>query len=296
MITLPSILRALLLTALTSFTGALAAATPAQVEGAAVAAARAVDGTIVACPETFRNFTESRRCVRVPGEPEEIKARLNRSLGAALVSAWRAQSNPIYSYNYLRSAGEFVGIVAGPAARDGKSTLLVFDAVPDRADLRRDEESVRIVPQPREESQASTPAPGTVTPSASPSGSSPAQPGASTGAANRETPGAAAGAGTVPAARAASPRLTFARPLVLREPRLNGEDVRAVQNRLMDVAGMARGAGGDGWYGPVTSATVRAFQAANALPVTGMVDRTTWERLFSPEARPFDPNAVRARP
>lgn len=86
----------------------------------------------------------------------------------------------------------------------------------------------------------------------------------------------------------------FRRPLALREARQNGEDVRRVQNRLVDVAGMPRGRGGDGWYGPTTQATVRAFQAANGLPVTGVVDRTTWNVLFSARARAFDPRAVNA--
>ena len=75
---------------------------------------------------------------------------------------------------------------------------------------------------------------------------------------------------------------------------MNGEDVRALQNRLMDVAGMQRGGGGDGWFGPVTAATVRVFQRVNGLPETGRVDRATWERLFSTRARAFEPEDVNA--
>ncbi|WP_045234322.1 peptidoglycan-binding domain-containing protein [Deinococcus pimensis] len=260
-----------------AWSAVLAAASPEEVDAAAVRAARAVDGTIVPCPETWRNFTESRRCVRAPETPEKVKARLNRALGETLVTAWRAQTNPVFSYNYVRTASSLVGVVAGPATREGDSTLLVLDSVPDRADTRRDEGGVRLVPQPR--------------------ASAPTAPRAGTSA-RTETPPSASAKPSIaaPAATATvSPDTpAFTRVLALREPRMNGEDVRRVQNRLMDVARLPRGGGGDGWFGPVTSATVRAFQAANGLKVTGTVDRATWARLFSADARPFDPRAVDA--
>lgn len=87
--------------------------------------------------------------------------------------------------------------------------------------------------------------------------------------------------------------LPFTRTLQLTIPRMKGADVRAVQNRLIRLTRPSSGGEGDGWYGPVTAATVRAFQAANALPVTGRVDRTTWATLFSPAARPFPAASVR---
>ena len=76
---------------------------------------------------------------------------------------------------------------------------------------------------------------------------------------------------------------------------MNGEDIRALQNRLMDVSRIPRGKGGDGWYGPVTEANVLVFQAANGLPVTGVVDTVTWNTLFSQGARYFDAKVAEQR-
>ena len=73
---------------------------------------------------------------------------------------------------------------------------------------------------------------------------------------------------------------------------MSGEDVRALQNRLIDLSRTGRGAG-DGWYGPVTAATVTDFQNANGLRVTGTVDLTTWTALFSGSARRFDAKLAR---
>lgn len=72
---------------------------------------------------------------------------------------------------------------------------------------------------------------------------------------------------------------------VLAAKRLNGEDVRRVQIRLMTLAGEDPSRGGDGWYGPRTATGVRQFQARNGLPVTGVVDRRTWDALFAQGAR-----------
>lgn len=37
----------------------------------------------------------------------------------------------------------------------------------------------------------------------------------------------------------------------------------------------------DGRFGPVTTNAVRLFQQESGLPVTGIVDRTTWEAIFA---------------
>lgn len=76
--------------------------------------------------------------------------------------------------------------------------------------------------------------------------------------------------------------------------RMHGSDVMALQNRLMDVSRIARGRGGDGWYGPVTEASVIAFQSTNGLSPTGVVDQATWDRLFSSAARYFNADLARA--
>lgn len=86
----------------------------------------------------------------------------------------------------------------------------------------------------------------------------------------------------------------FRRTLRLSTPRMNGADVIALQNRLMDVSKVARGAGGDGWFGPVTEANVIAFQSTNGLAPSGVVDRATWAKLFSSTARFFDPKLAKA--
>ena len=90
---------------------------------------------------------------------------------------------------------------------------------------------------------------------------------------------------------------TFRRTLrlgALTSSRMHGADVMALQNRLMDVSRIARGQGGDGWFGPVTEASVIAFQSANGLRPTGVVDQLTWDRLFSSSARYFNADLARA--
>ncbi|PYE54994.1 peptidoglycan-binding domain-containing protein [Deinococcus yavapaiensis] len=220
------------------------------VDKAAVAVARTVDGTITPCPASYTNFTAAKACVRVPYSAERTKMLLNRSEATPLVTAWRSQRNPIFSYNYVRQGGAVVAVIAGPAPGDAKATLLVLDTVPTRAeaDLQR-REDIRITPK--------------VSPPAAPNRAS-------------ETV-------NVP---------PFRRSLALASPHLNGEDVRLLQERLIEVARIPRGTGGDGWYGPVTAATVKAFQAANGLRVTGVVDQGTWSRLFSDRAQPFEARSV----
>ena len=75
---------------------------------------------------------------------------------------------------------------------------------------------------------------------------------------------------------------------------MNGGDVRTLQNRLIDMSKKAWGTGGDGWYGPVTEATVMDFQNANGLRPTGTVDQRTWTALFSDSARRFDAKLAEA--
>jgi len=56
-----------------------------------------------------------------------------------------------------------------------------------------------------------------------------------------------------------------------------GEDVKELQ-RLLIAAGFSPGPV-DGWFGPVTQAAVRAFQASRGLPVDGWVGPETWSQL-----------------
>ncbi|MFF4417472.1 N-acetylmuramoyl-L-alanine amidase [Streptosporangium sp. NPDC001559] len=84
------------------------------------------------------------------------------------------------------------------------------------------------------------------------------------------------------------------RVLQVEDPMLHGEDVEAWQERLvrrgwrLDV---------DGWYGPQSRTVCRSWQRAVGLPVTGVVDRTTWESTWAwkppaePEPTPEEPAA-----
>jgi peptidoglycan hydrolase-like protein with peptidoglycan-binding domain len=75
----------------------------------------------------------------------------------------------------------------------------------------------------------------------------------------------------------------FSRRLLLQNPRLQGEDVKAVQERLRQL-GYAQVGKVDGIYGPNTNAAVRAFQTLNGLPADAILGPRTWERLFSTDA------------
>jgi hypothetical protein len=75
---------------------------------------------------------------------------------------------------------------------------------------------------------------------------------------------------------------SFSRRLLVQTPRLEGDDVRAVQERL-SLLGYWPG-DADGIYGPTTEEAVKSFQTNNGLEVDGIVGPQTWERLFSSEA------------
>ncbi|MEW6661793.1 MAG: L,D-transpeptidase family protein [Bacillota bacterium] len=67
------------------------------------------------------------------------------------------------------------------------------------------------------------------------------------------------------------------RTLELKEPCLNGKDVRELQERLLEL-GYSPGPL-DGFFGPLTEKALKAFQTANNLPATGRTDNLTWEAL-----------------
>ena len=76
-----------------------------------------------------------------------------------------------------------------------------------------------------------------------------------------------------------------------------GTMVQAVQKRLNAVLGLKRSKRlvTDGQYGRVTATAVRSFQKKNALPVTGTVDRATWEALWGGPRRDIAVLSVGAR-
>lgn len=63
-----------------------------------------------------------------------------------------------------------------------------------------------------------------------------------------------------------------------------GEDVRDLQARLAQIGWFS--AGVTGFYGEVTAASVRGFQAKREVPVTGEVDRRTLDRLLAMTREP----------
>jgi peptidoglycan hydrolase-like protein with peptidoglycan-binding domain len=69
------------------------------------------------------------------------------------------------------------------------------------------------------------------------------------------------------------------RTLSLQSPPLEGDDVRAAQQRLLDL-GYTQVGQVDGIFGTNTAQAVRAFQTAQGLAVDGVIGPQTWAALF----------------
>ena len=195
------------------------------------------------------------RCVASDLGVEATRKRLSAVGTPTLYGAWRAANGAVY--NWVKVPGGYLNLNVLPDPANSARALVVL-SLPSSA-----------APAKNAAPAATPPNKGATVGTTSPQATPPKPPPVT---------------GTPP----------LRRPLRLTSPRLNGEDVRTLQNRLMDVSGVARGQGGDGWYGPVTRANVTAFQAANGLPATGVVDAATWKRLFSAQAKPYDPKAAEA--
>ncbi len=76
-----------------------------------------------------------------------------------------------------------------------------------------------------------------------------------------------------------TPELT--RNLYLTDPRMSGEDVQRLQERLLAL-GYTEVGEADGIFGPATDAAVRRFQQDRGLAVDGIVGPNTWAALFGP--------------
>lgn len=76
---------------------------------------------------------------------------------------------------------------------------------------------------------------------------------------------------------ATAPALT--RSLYLQSPRMTGDDVRTLQERLL-LLGFSEVGTADGIFGPATDRAVRQFQTDNALTVDGIIGPKTWAVLF----------------
>ncbi|MFC4639917.1 peptidoglycan-binding domain-containing protein [Deinococcus hohokamensis] len=272
----------------------LAAPSAAQVEQAAIRVAATLDGVLRDCPASYAKVgTPDKVCVGAPQTVEQVRSRLSSAHGADLQGVWRSRDAQRSVYNWLRTPGGYVYLRV-QADPDGRAQSLIYlDAPPDTASAAK-AEPAQVTVTRSEVGPVTIARPAPVKPAAPVKPVVPVKP-----AAPVKTPAPAAPkpAAPKPATQptpapqgAAVPSLApvaFSRVLELQDPRMNGADVRAVQNRLIALTIGSAGGQGDGWYGPVTAATVRAFQAANGLPVTGRVDRATWALLFSAAARAF---------
>lgn len=268
---------------------ASAAPTPVQVEQAAMRVASKIDGVLRDCPAGYAKVgTRDKKCVGASLTVEQVRSKLSATLGNTLQGVWRSRDSQRSVYNWLETPGGYVYLRL-QADPDGRAQTLVYiDTPPNSAPsgttsssapapkvtVNRAEPARVIIVRPEPAKPAAPKAAGSKpaapqTSAPRPSGSAPA---ATTAAANP-----AQGVAPVP----------FTRVLQLQARRMSGPDIRAAQNRLIQLTEDSSGGQGDGWYGPVTAATVRSFQAANDLPVTGRIDQTTWTALFSPDARTF---------
>ncbi|WP_235692871.1 peptidoglycan-binding domain-containing protein [Deinococcus aquaedulcis] len=255
----------------------LALAAPPTTQGAsapvlertATRLTQTLGGVLRNCPASFQAIgTSGKQCVGVTRTVEQTRVALTAALGEELYGVWRSKDDQRSVYNWLRTPAGTVYLRLQPDPEGRAQTLLYLDVPPGSS------------------AAASAPS-GTVgtgatgTAAASTAASRPASSAAAT------APGGQSAA-PAPAARSVAP-LAFRRTLQVQSPRLNGADVLAVQNRLIALMRPARSGKGDGWYGPVTANTVKAFQTSAGLPASGRVDRATWDALFSASAKPFTP-------
>jgi WD40 repeat protein len=75
--------------------------------------------------------------------------------------------------------------------------------------------------------------------------------------------------------------IPLTRNLLLTEPAMRGDDVLALQERLLEL-GYTEVGEPDGIFGTMTDEAVRNFQADHDLVVDGIVGQSTWEMLFAP--------------
>lgn len=68
------------------------------------------------------------------------------------------------------------------------------------------------------------------------------------------------------------------------KPDDENNNVKAMQQRLMDLGYVSKKDNVNGYYGPTTEKAVKAFQKSNELDETGKADKTTLETMFTEEA------------
>jgi hypothetical protein len=81
---------------------------------------------------------------------------------------------------------------------------------------------------------------------------------------------------------------TLSRILRLQSPYMKGEDVRLLQQRLLELGYSGVGTA-DGIFGPATETAVKKFQSEHSLTVDGAVGQNTGQALFSTRPRVIGP-------
>ncbi|MDR2313406.1 MAG: peptidoglycan-binding protein [Spirochaetaceae bacterium] len=71
----------------------------------------------------------------------------------------------------------------------------------------------------------------------------------------------------------------FSRVLEIKSRRMNGQDVRRVQSRLLSL-GFKKLGEADGWYGPLTAGTIKTLQGFLGFPRDGRVTVDFWNVIF----------------
>ncbi|MDV6373001.1 peptidoglycan-binding domain-containing protein [Deinococcus arenicola] len=283
-------------------TAATAAPGGADLEAAALKTAQTLGGVLRDCPANFGQVgTPQKQCVGVGEGVEAARLKLNTALPKEFYGVWRSRDEQRSVYNWVRTAGGYVYLRLQPDPDGRAQTLIYLDLPPAQAGAGPDgaaSAGTPAVKASQADSMTLTPirptsaAPAQPTPAqTSPIQTAPVQTNvevvtAPSGQANPQDSTAAA-----PTPAAPGPNLApvpFVRNLAVQNRRFNGPDVLAVQNRLIALMRPQRAGQGDGWYGPVTANTVRVFQKAHGLPATGVVNRATWDRLFSGTTQGFD--------
>jgi len=72
----------------------------------------------------------------------------------------------------------------------------------------------------------------------------------------------------------------FSRILEVKNPRMNGQDVLTLQNRLLS-AGFTAVGSADGYYGPLTSDVIKNIQIFSGFQPDGKVNRIFWDFIFN---------------
>ncbi|PNY81720.1 peptidoglycan-binding protein [Deinococcus koreensis] len=277
--------------------------------------AQTLDGVLRNCPATFSKVgTATKRCVGSSLNVEQVRVKLGAALGGDLYGVWRSRDEQRSVYNWIRTSAGYVYLRL-QADPDGRARTLVYLDVPLDSSLTAAPTSTSPAGTGNGSTQtgstqigsvtltpADPKAPGKGDPTAAapspgvPASTQPARPEPAKTEPARPEPGSTEPPRSDPGTRAdpAAPApgvapVPFRRVLQLQAKRQSGPDVAAVQNRLISLMRPMPAGRGDGWYGPVTAATVRAFQRANGLAPTGRVDQRTWDMLFSPAAKTFAP-------